>query len=179
MSGLPFGLMSEMLEGANPWKGMLFGETARYGWSGDPRGLWKVWDEFGLQGTEFLPFFLTNCPVKTDNAKILASVYRKPGRAFIALGSWAASDTDVKLAIDWKALGLDPARAAIHAPSIAGMQAEQVWKPDAPIAVAPGRGWFLVLDEKARTVANSTDPGTLRVGTPAARPARNGLEQNE
>jgi hypothetical protein len=153
MSGLPFGLMSEMLEGANPWKGMLFGETARYGWSGDPRGLWKVWDEFGLQGTEFLPFFLTNCPVKTDNANILASVYRKPGRTFIALGSWATSDADVKLAIDWKALGLDPARAALYAPAIAGMQAEQLWKPGVPIPVAPGRGWFLVLDEQARTVA--------------------------
>lgn len=164
MSGLPFGLMSEMLEGANPWKGMLFGETARYGWSGDPRGLWKVWDEFGLQGTEFLPFFLTNCPVKTDNAKILASVYRKPGRTFIALGSWTAADVDVKLAIDWKALGLDPGRAALYAPAIDGMQVEQLWQPGAPIPVAPGHGWFLVLDETARSVANSTNPAMLRGG---------------
>ena len=57
MSGLPFGVMSEMLDGANPWRGMVFGETARLPWSGDPRGLWKAWDEFGIQGTEFLPFF--------------------------------------------------------------------------------------------------------------------------
>lgn len=158
MSGLPFGLMSEMLDGANPWKGMLFGETARYGWSGDPRGMWKVWNEFGIQGTEFLPFFLTNCPVKTDNPEVLASVYRKPRRTFIALGSWAGTNVAVKLNLDWKALGLDAKRASIYAPAIAGMQAENIWKPDSEIPVVPGRGWFLVLDEVPRTVSVAADP---------------------
>jgi hypothetical protein len=151
MSGLPFGLMSEMLDGANPWRGMVFGETARLPWSGDPRGLWKAWDEFGIQGTEFLPFFLKDCPFKTDNTNVLATVYRKKGRTFIALGSWAKEDTQVKLNIDWKALGLDPARATLYAPPIAGMQTENVWKPGEPIPVAPKRGWFLVLDEVTRT----------------------------
>jgi hypothetical protein len=153
MSGLPFGLMSEMLDGANPWRGMVFGETARLPYSGDPRGLWRVWDEYGIQGTEFLPFFLQDCPVKTDHPHVLATAYRKPGRTFIALGSWAEKDTKVKLGIDWKALGLDPARATLYAPPIAGMQTQQQWKPDEPIPVAPRRGWFLVLDESTHRVA--------------------------
>jgi hypothetical protein len=152
MSGLPFGLMSEMLDGANPWRGLIFGETARYPYSGDPRGLWKVWDEFGIQGTSFLPFFLESCPVKTDHSNVLATVYSKQGRSFIALASWAKDDTRVKLTIDWKALGLEAGRARLYAPSIAGMQTEQAWQPGEPILVAPKRGWFLVLDEVPRTI---------------------------
>jgi len=156
MSGLPFGLMSEMLDGANPWRGMIFGETARLPWSGNPRGLWKVWDEFGIQGTEFSPFFLRDCPVQTDRTNVLATVYRKEGRSFVALGSWATEDTQVNLNIDWKALGLDPARAMLYAPPIAGMQPEKQWKPGELIPVAPKRGWFLVLDEVSRQVAPAT-----------------------
>jgi len=156
MSGLPFGLMSEMLDGANPWRGMVFGETARLPWSGDPRGLWKAWDEYGMQGTEFLPFFLKDCPVQTGHTNVLASVYRKQGRSFVALGSWAADATPVSLNIDWRSLGLDPARAGLYAPPIAGMQTEKLWKPGESIPVAPKRGWFLVLDEARRQVAPAT-----------------------
>jgi hypothetical protein len=126
---------------------MVFGETGRLPWSGDPRGLWKVWDEFGIQGTGFLPFFLTNAPVHTDHPKVLASVYRRQGRSFVALGSWADAESAVRLSIDWQALGLDTSRARIFAPSIPGMQPEQLWKPGQPITVEPRRGWFLVLDE--------------------------------
>ncbi len=37
LSGIPFGLMGEMLEkGGNPWRGMTFGMTNRMPWSGDP-----------------------------------------------------------------------------------------------------------------------------------------------
>jgi len=39
MSGLPFGLMSEMLESPDPARGLVFGETGRLGWSGIPTGL--------------------------------------------------------------------------------------------------------------------------------------------
>jgi len=145
-----------MLDGANPWRGMVFGETARLPRSGDPRGLWKVWDEFGMQDTEMLPFFLKGCPVKTDQTNVLATVYRKRGRSFVALGSWAAKETLVSLNIDWKALGLDSARAELYAPPIAGMQTEKLWKPGELIPVVPKRGWFLVVDEIKRTVAPDT-----------------------
>ena len=148
MSGLPFGLMSQMLEGANPWRGMVFGETGRLGWSEDPRGMWKVWDEYGIQGTEFLPFFIRDCPVTTGNPKVLATVYRRPGRSFVALGSWDKENTQVRLHVNWKALGLNPSRAAFYAPPIPGTQTEHLWKPSQAIPVLPGRGWFLVLDEQ-------------------------------
>lgn len=147
MSGLPFGLMAEMLDGVNPWRGLLFGETGRLPWSGDPRGVWKVWDEYGIQGTEFIPWFVADPPVRTGNADVLATTYRRAGRSFIALGSWANSEQSVRLRVDWNRLGLDPARARLFAPAIAGMQEERCWRPDEPIPVAPGRGWFLIVDE--------------------------------
>lgn len=147
MSGLPFGLMSEMLDRPNPWRGMIFGETGRLPWAGDPRGLWKAWDEFGIQGTEMLPFFLEDCPVQTDNPDVLATVYRREGRSFVVLASWAKEAAQVRLQIDWKALGLDPDRAALHAPPIQGMQASRQWERDEPICVAANGGWFLVLDD--------------------------------
>jgi hypothetical protein len=155
MSGLPFGVMSEMLDGTNPWRGMVFGETGRLPWSGDPRGLWRVWDEFGIQGTEMLPFFVDQCPVQTGRPDVLATAYRRPGRTFIALASWAAETAEVRLGLDWAALGLDPTRSTLFAPAIAGMQTETAWKPDQPIPVAPKRGWFLVLDE-TRAAAKPT-----------------------
>ena len=76
-SGIPFGLMSEMLDHPNPWHGMLFGETARLGWSGDPRPIWKFWDEFGMAGTEMIGFWDANCPVKSGKDNIPVTVYRK------------------------------------------------------------------------------------------------------
>lgn len=157
MSGLPFGLMSEMLQSPNPWRGLVFGETARLGWSGDPRPIWKIWDEFGIQETRFLPFYDPACPVKPVGADgIKITVLQKPGRAFIAIGSWETDSINLTLAIDWEALGLDPARARLYAPPIAGMQSEASFAPGEKIPVEPLRGWFLVLDEIPRSVAPVT-----------------------
>ena len=49
VSGIPFGLMGEMLQGGgNPWRGMVYGMTNRMPWSdnADPRPIWKAWDAF-------------------------------------------------------------------------------------------------------------------------------------
>ena len=139
--------MAEMLDGVNPWRGLLFGETGRLPWSGDPRGVWKTWDEFGIQGTEFMPWFMADPPVRTGNPEVLATTYRRAGRSFIALGSWAKAEQSVRLRVDWARLGLDPARTRLFAPHIAGMQTEGRWAPDDLIPVAPGRGWWLIADE--------------------------------
>jgi hypothetical protein len=148
-----------MLDGANPWRGVLFGETVRMSWSGDPRPLWKAWDEFGIQGTEFMPFFVPGNPVRTGREDVPATVYRRKGRSLIALASWASAPCEVTPQVDWKALGLDPAKAALYAPAIAGFQSERVWKPGEALRVMPGRGFFLVADETPREVRNAGTAG--------------------
>jgi hypothetical protein len=147
MSGIPFGLMSEMLEkGGNPWRGMVYGMTTRLPWAGDPRPLWRFWDAYGMADTRMLGYWAPTAPVKTGREDVLATTYAGNGRAIVAVASWAKDPVDVALAIDWKALGLDPARARFAAPAIEAFQAAASFAPGAPIPVAPGKGWLLVIE---------------------------------
>ncbi len=67
-------------------------------------------------------FWVDSRPVKTDRADVLATAYVRDGRTLVALASWAKERVDVQLSIDWTALGLDPATAAITAPAIEKFQ---------------------------------------------------------
>jgi len=149
ISGVPFGLLGEMLEkGGNPWRGMLFGATSRLPWEGDPRPLWKTWDAFGLEGSRMKGWWVPDAPVRTDRRGVLATSYLKPGRALVAIASWEKEPVDVALAVDWKALGLDPSRARLTAPAIEGFQPAASFAPTDRVPVEPGRGWLLVFDAR-------------------------------
>ena len=151
MSGVPFGLMGEMLQdGGNPWRGMVFGMTSRLPWAGDPRPLWKVWDEFGITASEMIGWWVDGNPIRTGNAEVLATAYVKRGEAagnsvLVALASWAQEPVDIRLAIDWKKLGLDPKKAMLSAPVIEKFQEAAEFKPGDTIRVETGKGWLLIL----------------------------------
>jgi hypothetical protein len=146
ISGIPFGLMGEMLEGGgNPWRGMVFGMTGRLPWSGDPRSMWKAWDQFGIADSRMIGFWVPSSPIKTGREDVLATAYVREGTTMIALASWAPVAVDVRLSIDWKALGLDPARARLTAPAIAGFQDAGSFDAAGPLSIEPGKGWLLVL----------------------------------
>jgi hypothetical protein len=153
MSGIPYGLMSEMLDHPNPWHGMVFGMRTRWPWSGDPRNLWKLEDLFGIADSEYLGWWDPACPVKTDNSLVKASVYQKGGRTLISLASWAPEETNVRLSVDWRLLGLEPRKATLWAPPCEGFQTERVFAAGGAIPVAPGKGWLLIADEQAREVS--------------------------
>ncbi|HEX4933407.1 MAG TPA: glycoside hydrolase domain-containing protein [Gemmatimonadaceae bacterium] len=147
VSGIPFGLMGEMLEkGGNPWRGMTMGMTARLPWSGDPAPLWKVWDDFGIQRAAMTGWWSERSPVATGDSLVLATTWRRPGRAMVSLGSWRDADTRVTLRIDWKALGLDPTRTVIRAPAIEKFQGAGTWKPGDAITVPAKKGLMLLLE---------------------------------
>ncbi|MGD0483226.1 MAG: glycoside hydrolase domain-containing protein [Gemmatimonadales bacterium] len=149
MSGIPFGLMGEMLQdGGNPWRGMVFGMTARLPWAGDPRALWRAWDDFGMTDTRMIGWWVPGRPVRTGRDDVLATTYLRPGKAMIALASWARDTVDVQLTVDWRALGLDSARTTITAPAIASFQPAATFRPGEPIRVAPGKGWLLVIGKR-------------------------------
>ena len=149
VSGISFGLMGEMLEkGGNPWRGMVYGMTARLPWAGDPTPVWKLMDEFGMKGSTLKGYWSVACPVTTDNPKVLATVYQKPGKALIALASWDSQPATCTLKIDWNALGIDPAKATLHAHQAKEFQPEMTFRPSDGIPVDPGKGWLLVLSEK-------------------------------
>ena len=145
VSGIPYGLMGEMLEGGgNPWRGMLYGMTGR-----SPRvdngPLWKLWDSFGMQNSEMIGYWVKDNPVKTGSEKTLATVYSHMGdKALISLATWEDTDAKVKLSIDWAKLGLDPSKVTLHAPAIEKFQQETTWKPGDEIVVPKGKGLLII-----------------------------------
>ena len=151
VSGIPFGLMGEMLQdGGNAWRGMIYGMTNRMPWSdgADPRPLWKIWDDFGMKGSKMIGYWSSDCPVKTSDSKVLATVYKKEKSALVSVASWDTNDTDVKLQIDWKALGIDPSKAIITAPEIKNFQPAKEFSIDETIHVEKNKGWLLWIKEK-------------------------------
>lgn len=150
ISGIPYGLMGEMLQNdGNPWRGMLFGMTNRLGWSAgsDPRGLWKLWDDFGIGQADMIGWWVHDTPVKTSRDDVLVTSYvRKGKKTLIAIASWAPQKVDVKLAVDWKALGLSPGKVTLTAPSVTGFQPQATFKAGDAIPVEPGKGWLIVVE---------------------------------
>jgi len=148
--------MGEMLQdGGNPWRGMVFGMTARLPWAGDPRPLWKVWDEFGITASEMIGWWVDANPVKTGRGDVLATAFVRRGdakggkpAALIAVASWAMDSVDVRLKIDWKKLGLDPKTAVLRAPAIDKFQDAAEFGPGDAVRVEPGKGRLLILSER-------------------------------
>jgi hypothetical protein len=153
-SGIPFGLMGDMLQdGGNRWRGMVYGMTVRLPWvsetnHADPKPVWKVWDAFGIDQAQMLGYWDAACPVRTSSKEVLATVYRRKGKALIALASWAPGKVDVTLNIDWKALGINPAKAAITAPAVEDFQSARSFAAGEAVPVEPLKGWLLLIEER-------------------------------
>ncbi len=148
VSGIPFGLMGEMLQdGGNPWRGMIYGMTNRMPYQKlTPEALWRAWDDFGIKGSKMIGYWSPNIPVKTNNEKVLTTVYQKEGKVMIAIASWAADDTTIQLDIDWQKLGLDPKRVRLYAPSIDKFQSEGSYNWHDQIPVEKNKGRILIIE---------------------------------
>ncbi len=151
ISGIPFGLMGEMMSGGNPWLGMVYGMTGRMGWGEEgpgrrsPSAMWKLWDQFGIQEAETIGYWDPACPVRTDDPQVLATVYKRKGKALISLGNFGDGKSDCHLKIDWAALGMDPSQSRLIAPTVQEVQAAAVFRASDAIPVAPHHGWLLIL----------------------------------
>ncbi len=149
ISGIPFGLMGEMLQdGGNPWRGMVYGMTNRMPWSqnADPRPIWNVWNEFGMTGSKMVGYWVSNNPVKTGVDEIKATVFKKQGKTLIALASWASDNKEIMLDIDFKSLGINPAKATLKAPDVKNFQTGRIFKINEKIPVEKGKGWLLIIE---------------------------------
>ncbi|MEW2392495.1 glycoside hydrolase domain-containing protein [Streptomyces venezuelae] len=151
MSGVPFGLMGEMLEGGgNPWRGLVFGMTARAPMT-DVRPLWRAFDLLRLPEAEMTGWWAGEPPVRTGRADVLATTWRGPGGTAAALASWAPEPVEV-------VLGTEAGPVAAHAPVIEGFQPERSFAAGEPVPVAPGRGWLLRVDSPSADAGAATSP---------------------
>ena len=147
VSGIPFGMMSEMLQdGGNPYRGMLYGMTAREPMESIPSQLWKVWDAFGIKDSRMMGYWVSYNPVKTGRNDILATSFVKDGKVMIAIASWAKKDSDIKLQIDWEKLGIDADKARLTAPDIKGFQEGFSLSPKDKIKVPKDKGFIFILE---------------------------------
>jgi hypothetical protein len=149
VSGLPFGLPSDMLacSGTKPdyFRGMLFGMGYR---PPDLRtvALWKLWDEFKIQDARMLGWWDSKCPVQTGRTDILATAFKRNGQSLVVVASWAGTASNVDLKIDYKALGLDPARVRWTKPNIEGIQKGETIPANSPLELSPNGGAFLLIE---------------------------------
>lgn len=86
------------------------------------------------------------CPVKTDHADVLATVYKREDRCLVSIASWAPQAVQARLVIDWERLGIDKNRARFSAPAIANFQEAFTARVGDPIVIKPGRGFLLYLE---------------------------------
>lgn len=148
VSGIPFGMMSEMLQdGGNPYRGMLYGMTAREPMEAVPGYLWKIWDAFGIKESRMIGYWVSYNPVKTSRSDVLATSFVREGKTMIALASWAKKDADITLQIDWEQLGIDPAKAKLTAPEITGFQNSFTLSPTDKIRIPKDKGYIFILEE--------------------------------
>jgi hypothetical protein len=149
VSGLPFGLPSDMLacSGTKPdyFRGMLFGMGYRPP-DQNTAALWKFWDEFKIQDSLMLGWWDSKCPVQTGRADILATAFKNAGKSLVVVASWAGTASTVNLNIDYKALGLDPARVRWTKPNIEGIQKGETIPANSPLELSPNGGAFLLID---------------------------------
>jgi hypothetical protein len=111
VSGLPFGLMGEMLQdGGHPYRGLLYGMTGRKYGGNDPRPVWEMMNDFDIASSRMQGYWLDDTPVATDHPRILATTYSAPGKALVVLASWSGEEETVALEIDWEALGFRPSQ---------------------------------------------------------------------
>lgn len=163
VSGLPFGLMGEMLQdGGHPYRGLLYGMTARKYGATDPRPVWAMMNEFGIAESRMLGYWLPDAPVRTGNPKILATAYVRDGSTLIALASWSEDEEAVELNVDWERLGMGegeapgapdgsglgpPPALRAYAPAVAGLQ-EEGEVDLSGLRIPPGMGLWVVVQER-------------------------------
>lgn len=150
-SGIPFGLMGDMLHaGGNAWLGMQYGMTVRYPWytegvNCDPREIWKIWDDFHIADATILGFWEQHPAVTTTNDAVKVTAYKQPERILLSIGNYSDEVKNVQMNIDWDQLGLDPQKAKFVAPEISGFQQAMEWETKDEITVQPRKGWLIYI----------------------------------
>lgn len=150
-SGLPFGLMSEMLEsGCNVWRGMLFGMTSRYPYctqySGySPIPVWRMREQF--DEAEMIGFWEDEKPVWTDHKEVLCTTYYDcvQGRMLCCLANFADSSVTCHLCGEIKNAHI------VIAPYMEDIQQEQKLELGAAVTLDKKSGMMLIAEFDTKT----------------------------
>jgi hypothetical protein len=147
ISGIPFGLPGQMLEGGgNPWRGMVYGITTRAGWTPNPpTEIWKFWDSYHIENMNMIGYWEKECPVTCNNELLKASIYKNQDEAIIAIANWSDQNLETSLEIDWEKLGYDPSKTSLSIPEIKEFQSGQEVVSLDKMTIPGGKGFLIVL----------------------------------
>ena len=150
VSGIPFGVTGQMLEGGgNPWRGMVYGITTRAGWTvNPPTAIWKFWDDYQIKDKAMLGYWEVNTPIQSENPQVKATIYKGNDCSIIALANWTANEIDTKITLDWDKLGMKPEETEISIPEIKEYQNAQNNFSLNQIKVPASKGFLIVLKKK-------------------------------
>ncbi|AOW11406.1 hypothetical protein EM308_14125 [Flavobacterium gilvum] len=151
VSGIPFGLPGQMLEGGgNPWRGMVYGITNRAGWTDNnsPSELWKFWDKYHIENKIMVGYWEKEFPVSIANPSVKASIYKGGDETIISVANWTDKDQDASLVVDWSKLGIDPTKCEIIIPEIKDFQNEQKLTSLDKISISGKKGYLILLKNK-------------------------------
>jgi hypothetical protein len=124
----------------------------------NPSALWKWWNSFYIANAEMLGFWQDACPVKTNNEAVKATAYVHRGeRVAVAVASWAESNVDVRIDLDWSAVGLDPDKVKVSVPAIDFFQEKLAHASLDSVPLEPNKGWILVVS-RGESRARHRDP---------------------
>ena len=90
-------------------------------------------------------YWSSDCPVTTGRDDVMATAYIKNNKVLISLGSWADVNVNIKLKINWKKLGIDPANARIYAPDIEDFQQSEEYSINSNILIPQGKGKLIIV----------------------------------
>ena len=151
VSGIPFGLTGQMLQdGGNPWRGMVYGITARAGWKGSipPTDIWKFWDNYRIESKEMIGYWDKNNPVICNNPMVKASVYKGNDESIISVANWSNTDEEATLTVDWAKIGLNSGKSDVFIPEIKDFQAKQTSISLNKITIPGKKGYLIVIKTK-------------------------------
>lgn len=151
-SGIPFGLMGDMLHrGGNKWLGMQYGMTVRHPWLTegvvcDPRVVWKEWDKFGIDKARMIGFWETDAPVSTGDDSVKVTVYQRGKKLLLSVGNYSDVVKRIRLHIDWKKLGLRPHKPRFVIPAIDTFQPALELAEGEELSIEPRKGWLIYVE---------------------------------
>lgn len=146
MAGIPYGLMSETLDAWNIFKGLVFGMTPRYGWSGDPRTIWKMYDSFGMKNAEMIGYWVSDTPINSGNENLPVTTYinRETKKAIAVVAQWGDYIESGKLSIDESRLGFKPTKATLV--DLGKHQSERKFNLNSEFSVEKAKGVVILIE---------------------------------
>lgn len=141
ISGIPFGVMSEMMDTGNEYRGLTFGMTNRLGWEtneSDPLDVWEIFDDYNLGEAELIGWWDDRNDVVLSNPAVRATEYRLKDKKYVVVANFSSAEQETEIYMK------DGKEYSFYAPDVGRFQSERIIR--GPIKLGGGKGLFLIAD---------------------------------